>query len=87
MLEGRAEALDESVPVNWGGYAQPPRRPALQGEEGADEEAQHRGEQAGIPGEAEAQREGEGERALAVRRPRQHPLDEVNRGVLRPANA
>jgi hypothetical protein len=43
-LERRAEALDEGHRSGaCPGHAQPPRHPALEGEEGADKEAQHLG--------------------------------------------
>ncbi len=86
QLERRAEALDEGHrPGAWPRQAQPPRRPSLPREERPDEEAEHVGEKPGVASKAEAQRDGEGERPLTVRRSGQHPLDEVNRGVVRAA--
>jgi hypothetical protein len=86
QLERRAEALDEGHrPGEGPREAQSPSRASLEGEERADEEAECPGEEAGVPGEAEPERYGEGERPLAVRGPGQHAFDEVERRVVRPA--
>jgi hypothetical protein len=51
QLERRAEALDEGHGAGeWPGHPEPPGRPPLEGEERPDEEAQHVGEEPGIPG-------------------------------------
>jgi hypothetical protein len=51
QLERRAEALDEGHGAGeWPGHPEPPGRPALEGEERPDNEAEHLGEEPGIPG-------------------------------------
>jgi len=50
QLQRRAEALDEGHGAGeWTGHPEPSRRPALEGEERPDEEAQHLGEELGLP--------------------------------------
>ena len=86
-VERRAEALDEGHGAGeWAGHPAPPRRPALEGEERPDEEAQHQGEEPGIPGQTEAHRHGQRERPLPVRSPGEDALHEVDGGVVRPAS-
>ena len=85
-LERRAEALDEGHGGReWPGHSEPPRRPPLEGEERPDEEAQHLGQEPGIPGQTEAHRHGQRQRPLAVRSPGKHALHEVDGGVVCPA--
>jgi hypothetical protein len=87
QLQRRAEALDEGHGAGeWAGHPEAPGRPALEGEERLDEEAQHLGEELGLPGQTDAHRHGERERPLAVRRPGKDALDQVDGGVVRPAS-
>jgi hypothetical protein len=51
QLQRRAEALDEGHGAGeWARHPEPPRRPALEGEERPGEEAEHHGEEPAIPG-------------------------------------